>query len=307
MRIVPVTMPSGGGARWVLRSFAVALLQECAWLLVVSGTGSSRVQPVITRLRASLDRHQLVALYLAIALGAFVVLVVVMHESPQRALLIAIPLGVAALALAFASSWFSPPLAREHGPMRLPPLQALARTRHRLNPFFVEHVTLRSPYRPEWCRTELARVLLPAPYIPGPAGAMTGLLAGERFTLRRVTLWHDGGRPLASGTLEDAEPGTWIRIRVAPPAAAIYVGFVMAVWIGGIMLIALIAGLQSQPLVTLLALAAIAVATLLFIAVGGAIKRLAEMFGVRFVDTPESDRIVQFLRETLAADIVSRD
>jgi hypothetical protein len=262
---------------------------------------------VIQRLKASLNRHQLVVLYIAVALGAFVVLLVVAHESPQRALLIAIPLGVAALAMAFASSWFSPPLAREHGPMRLPPLQALARKRHRMNPFFVEHVTLRSPYRPEWCRAELARVLLPVPYIPGPGGAMTGLIAGERFTLRRVTLWHEGGRPLASGTMEDAEPGTLIRIRVAPPAVAIYAGFVAAIWFGGFMLIMLIAGLRSQPLLTLLVLGLVAVATFLLIAVGRGITRLAALVGVHFVEVPESDRIVQFLRDTLGADIVSRE
>jgi hypothetical protein len=235
------------------------------------------------------------------------VLLVVVHESPARALLIAIPVGVAALALAFASSWFSPPLARDHAPMRLPPLQALARTRHRLNPFFVEHVTLRSPYRPEWCRTELERVLLPAPYIPGPAGAMTGLVAGDRFTLRRVTLWHDGGRPLASGTLESAEPGTLIAMRVAPPAVAVYVAFAMAIWFGGFILVALIAGLLSQPLVTLLVLGAVAVAVFVLVVVGGALKRLAERLGMHFVDVAESDRIVEFLHDALGADVVSRE
>ncbi|MDQ6720133.1 MAG: hypothetical protein M3003_04975 [Candidatus Dormibacteraeota bacterium] len=247
------------------------------------------------------------ALYVAVSLAIFVVLLVVVHESPAQALLIALPVGVAALALAFALSWFSPPLGRDHAPMRLPPFKALARRRHRWNPFFVEHVTMRSPYRAEWCRTELARVLLSAPYIPGPRGAMTGLVGADRFTLRRVTLWHDDGRPLASGTLKDAEPGTLIRMRVAPPAVSVYLTFAIALWIGALVVIGFIGALLTQPVVTLLALAAVVVLVLGLIAVGAGLLRLAARLGVHFIDVPESDRIVEFLQGAFGADVVSRE
>jgi len=188
--------------------------------------------------------------------------------------------------------------------MRAPILRWLGRLRSWANPFYVEAITLRSPYRPSYCATELGAALLPFPWLPIKPPNIAGRVRGTEFVLKRMTLWADGGRPTAAGRLADAAPGTVIQLHVAAPAAGAYFLLIFMTAIVALMVLALFAAVTSPgvPVALVIGLAALLILIIMAVVVSPLSPK------VPFVrSTPEGDRFVAFLAEVLSADLVSRD
>ena len=219
-------------------------------------------------------------------------------------LVFGIALGLAAVVTPYLFDPIPTPLARDQWPMRLPILRRLARHRSWANPFYVEGITLRSPYRPIYCATELGAALLPFPWFPIRQPNIAGRVRGTDFVLKRMTFWADGGRPTAAGRFAETTPGTLIQLHVAAPAVGAYFFMIFTIAIVALVVLALFAAVTSQGVPVALVIGLVALLILIVMAV--VVSPLSP--NVPFVRlTSEGDRFVAFFAEVLSADLVSRD
>jgi hypothetical protein len=192
--------------------------------------------------------------------------------------------------------------------MQLPGLKTLARLRHWANPFYVEVVKLRSPYRPSYCESELSSALLSFPWFPfAPVHNFAGWVDQRSFVMKRVTLYANGMRPTASGEFEDAAPGTRITLRVAVPAPAAYfvVSFVIVVLVFGTIAFVGGWGTQGGQIAALIA-GVFALVVFGFFAIAGS-PVPGPLFSVFLTPQSEADRCIAFFAEVLGAEVISRD
>ena len=215
-----------------------------------------------------------------------------------------IALGLAAAVMPYLFDPIPTPLARDQWPMRLPILRRLARLRSWANPFYVEAITLRSPYRPTYCATELGAALLPFPWFPIRQPNIAGRVRGTEFVLKRMTFWADGGRPTAAGRFADATPGTLIQLHVAAPAVGAYFFMIFIIAIVALVVLALFAAVTSPGVPVALGIGLVAL--LILIVMAFVVSPLSPK--VPFVRlTPEGDRYVAFFADVLGAEFLSRD
>ena len=261
----------------------------------------------IQRVRAWAARHAFVSAWTIFA----AILSAVFIWSGQ-AVPAAVTSGIAlGLAISVAAYLFTPiprPISREGAILRLPGFRTLARLRHWANPFYVEVVKLRSPYRPSYCESELASELLRFPWFPvAPVHNFAGWIDQRSFVMKRVTLWANGMRPTASGELDDAGPGTLITLRVAVPAPGAYFVVIFLFLLLLLGAIAIVGGWGTPGgKVAALIAGLFALFVFGFFAIAG-----SPVPGplVSFFLTPQSeaDRYVAFFSEVLGAEVISRD
>jgi hypothetical protein len=225
-------------------------------------------------------------------------------QGPAGAVVFGVAVGFAAVVAPYLFDPIPIPLAREQWPMRVPILRRLGRLRSWINPFYVETITLRSPYRPNYCATELGAALLPFPWLPIKPPNIAGRVRGTDFVLKRMTLWADGGRPTAAGRFADAAPGTLIQLRVAAPAVGAYFLLLFTTAMAGLVIVALAAAVVSARVPVALVIGAAAL--LILMVLGVVASPLSPK--VSFIrSAPEGDRFVAFFADVLNADLVTRD
>jgi hypothetical protein len=259
----------------------------------------------MTLMRAWAARHAFLTAWAALSIIIAGLLALTGHRDAGT-----IVLGIAlGLVVTVATYLFDPipaPLSRENWLMRAPILSRLARIRHWANPFYVEAITLRSPYRPSYCSSELSASIISFPWFPIKAPNIAGRVTGRRFVLKRVTFWADGGRPTAAGEFADAEPGTRIDLHVAAPAVGVYFFLlftVMVVAMAAAFAFGLAISTRTLTPVALVIGAAAFVVLIVFAIVGSPLSPKVPFLG----QPPESDRYVAFFRDVLGADVTSRE
>jgi len=192
--------------------------------------------------------------------------------------------------------------------MQLPGLKKLARLRHWANPFYVEVVKLRSPYRLSYCESELSSALLRFPWFPfAPVHNFAGWVDRRSFVMKRITLFANGMRPTASGEFEDASPGTAITLRVAVPSPAAYFVFFFLFVLIVFGSAALIGGWGTRGgQVGALIAGLFALLVFGFFAIAGS-PVPGPLFSFFLKPQSEADRYIAFFGDVLGAEVVSRD
>jgi len=227
------------------------------------------------------------------------------HGLPS-AIVFGMALGLGVILVPYMFDPIPVPLSREHIPMRAPVLRRLCRIRHWANPFYVETIVLRSPYRPAYCGAELAAAVLRFPWFPIAQPNIAGRVSGSGFVLKRMTFWADGGRPTAAGRFVAEAPGTVIKLRVAAPAVGVYFLLIFMAAMAALVIAATFAAITSPaarvPVAVIIGIAALMVLAIMAIVAAPLSPK------VRFIrQTPEGDRYVAFFSDVLGAEVVSRE
>ena len=256
-------------------------------------------------MRAWAARHAFLTAWAALSIIIAGLLALTGHRDAGTVVL-GIALGLVITVSPYLFDPIPAPLSREHWLMRAPILSRLARVRHWANPFYVEAITFRSPYRPSYCSSELSAAVIPFPWFPIKPPNIAGRVKGTRFVLKRVTFWADGARPTAAGEFADAEPGTRIDLHVAAPAVGVYFFLLFTVMVLAIAAAFAVGLAMSTRAVTPIALvvgAAALVVLVIFAIVGSPLSPKVPFLG----QPAESDRYVAFFRDVLGADVTSRE
>ena len=267
--------------------------------------GEALAKHAVSYVRSWAARHAFLAAW-AVLSAVIAGLLLWRGQQFASAVVFGIALGLAATAAPFLFDPVPLPLSRQHLPMRLPFFRTLCRVRYWANPFYVESITLRSPYRPTYCSEQLKAAVLPFPWLPIAQRNIAGRILGTGFVLKRFTLWADSGRPTAAGRFVDAQPGTLIELRVAAPAVGVYFLLILGTVMAAFAIAAGVTAVTSAPSRTpaLLIVSAAAVVVLVIMAIVASPLSPNLPF-VR--QRSEADRYIAFFSEVLGADLVSRD